>query len=368
MCTDDRWQICSARPRRRRDEMFRAPQWQAETKRQNQKPAGNPSPGKLEREREKLRIPDNWTDCSTNFWMTSGVGVRRMRSTAGQSLRAVWIFILIYSKSPRVLLARDDHSFLPAFAPGSSVALPQGLRNLIDNIHDCIIEPESKGDLSKTVSWVPEVAHCARCPCSCLSEPWMLKWIRWIRREPFCEFLVRLPAFWNEARQKSRGSNPSCQSQLWLERNLCGCNMAGFFSGGPVFKMLRKRDIWLWCRGLCQPTDKVDSKHVCRDTYLVVLRLQAQPDSSNFLTNTLQMKKNTHGFSSFIWWFQYFIYFTICLGILKGLGTRLNLCWYKEEDWELHRQKTGPTTEELCISCISSALNYFVQSERVLKS
>lgn len=111
-----------------------------------------------------------------------------------------------------------------AFAPGSSVA----------TFTIASLSPESKGDLSKTVSWVPEVAHCARCPCSCLSEPWMLKWIRWIRwirREPLCEFLVPLPAFWNEARQKSRGSNPSCHSQLWLERNLCGCNMAGFFSG-----------------------------------------------------------------------------------------------------------------------------------------
>lgn len=145
---------------------------------------------------------------------------------------------------------------------------------------------------------------------------------------------------WGQAkvpRIKSKLPKPALtrKKPMWLQ-------YGRFFLRRPVFKMLRKRDIWLWCRGLCQSTDKVDSKHVCRDTYLVVLRLQAQPDSSNFLTNTLQMN-NTPVDSQAL--YDDFIIFHIFHHMpwnFERLGTRLNLCWYKEEDWELHRQKTGP--------------------------
>ena len=61
--------------------------------RQNQKPAET-----------ELRHPDNWTDSSTNLWMTSGY--------AGCARRLAKVLEL-YEILPRVLfLARDDHSFL----------------------------------------------------------------------------------------------------------------------------------------------------------------------------------------------------------------------------------------------------------------
>ena len=64
----------------------------------------------------------------------------RMRSTAGQSLRAVW------NSSKSSVPGKRWPQLFAAFAlyfwSGSSVALLQkGLRDLIDNIHDCIIEP-----------------------------------------------------------------------------------------------------------------------------------------------------------------------------------------------------------------------------------